>query len=410
MSKHVQAVLVAFVVLLAPRHLMAQTAPRPSEQRWIDSYQEARRLTRNMVSLPSADPGAADLAAMGEYVLGILGAPANPTAESPSDRQPSGLYRRVLQLQRRMAELRSNDVGRWVGATDKGVVSFVGLEQQVVIYAPIQLDVRRDGLQRAVQRLKEYDPAELGAFDPESSEAARQVVQDCQWVLGCETELSGREAALRQWEDALPSGVDVSSYPTLQQAVDSYLGELAAREAQADQEPRYTQRVEALQRRRDQAAADERARIDIELQSLETLQAVARQVLAVQWGQRILEIQQEQAQAEATLLRGQADLREENEHLRLELATREETIASLQQEVDNYRARVAIRELPPDVRGHLGVALSRGAWRPVLAGTKYLRGDDSTYDSLDPQPYSLQDLHAVGALRRGTDGRPTAEG
>jgi hypothetical protein len=235
------------------------------EQRQIELYQEALRSAADQLSVSPTDPTAVDVAALGQYALAQLGRAANPAATDARDRFASGLYKSADRFSRKLAETLTNDVGRWIGSSDEAVLVFLSLDRDTVFYAPSQLDARGERLARAISVLEQYDVSVLGRFNIETNEAARQVLEDATWVLDQERRLVERLATITSYERDMPGGVDVSSLPTLRDAIDDYIGTVAARERLVEESARERERREALERRREMAAQSERERIDIEL-------------------------------------------------------------------------------------------------------------------------------------------------
>jgi hypothetical protein len=372
------------------------------EQRQIELYQEALRSAADQLSVSPTDPTAVDVAALGQYALAQLGRAANPAATDARDRFASGLYKSADRFSRKLAETLTNDVGRWIGSSDEAVLVFLSLDRDTVFYAPSQLDARGERLARAISVLEQYDVSVLGRFNIETNEAARQVLEDATWVLDQERRLVERLATITSYERDMPGGVDVSSLPTLRDAIDDYIGTVAARERLVEESARERERREALERRREMAAQSERERIDIELRRRQQLGRLSQTILEREYDLQVVTAEQQIQQRDSWIARELSDLQRKKTELELELAKRDEQIQALRNEIDVLSAKSAVRELPAEVRGLVRLLTAAGTWKPESRSPRTLVPNASY--GVDPQSHSLSALVSVGALD------PTPEG
>lgn len=372
------------------------------ESKQYELYQQARQILQDRLSLSPTDPNATDIAALGEFALMQLGRPGDPEATDPRDRGSSGLYELAGNFSRNLANVLTSDTGRWIGTNDEAILVFLSLDRDTVFYAGTQLNARAKRLERASAILNEYDAAALGRFNIEANEAAKQVLEDSAWVLLQETKLEERSATIKSFERSVPRDVDVSGLPTLREAIDHYIGSIAARERAVEESARERERREALERRRDIAATDERERIDIELRRIRDLGRLSQTILERDYDLKELGLEQEISDREGDIARQINDLKREKTELELELASRDEQIQVLQDQIDVLSAKTAIREMPAEIRGLLRLLTAPGTWKPERLGHRRLRGDASY--GIDPQPHSLDALTGAGALDEGFEG------
>lgn len=101
-----------------------------------------------------------------------------------------------------------------------------------------------------------------------------------------------------------------------------------------------------------------------------------------------------------------ADLDAKDAEIRRIKAESGAKIAEAEKKVRQLESKLALRELPAEVKQRVRLVASSGYWKPVLNGAangKQL-DPDARYDSIDPVPYRLADLAACGALDSGDGG------
>ena len=158
--------------------------------------------------------------------------------------QDNELRRMARDFEKKLSDLQTSDMGRWVAKRPKSVATFIQFDTEQIELSDDALERRRIRLAANVSALQKYTPTTQGDFDPNSNKSARMIIEDANWVESKYLKLQKRLAVIADIEANFPKGQDFSASPTLQKAKNARIAsmfeqiqvaELEAKEA-ADRE------------------------------------------------------------------------------------------------------------------------------------------------------------------------------
>ncbi|MCS7466276.1 hypothetical protein NZK35_06255 [Stieleria sp. ICT_E10.1] len=308
------------------------------------------------------------------------------------------------ELQSKMREIESNDVGRYMATSDRSVAALIQFDTDTISISDGALKIRHDRLSKAIEALEDYQPSTQGVFDPETNPTAAIVEQEVSWINEMYERVISRLAIIATAEAEFDPTVDWSSYPTLQQAKRKVLAkmavQLAAVETRAEQEA-----LDQSAERRFQSVFDaKKNRFDTETDAMSRIAELSRLLMLKEFEVKEAEFDVKEAKIEVE----KAELRKQqtvasNEKRMIETESSLLTVDAGQERIKKYLQSPHVKRLLApfctDGWHHTGNALEKGPMSLKLL-SNHVAG-------VSPFEPSKSGLRVFVDVAQGENDRPT---
>ena len=266
---------------------------------------------------------------------------------------------------------------RFSGAVGEGTVNFGDSEQSK----------RIELLQAAIEKLREHGSGQ--ALNPATSKWAKIIKEQAAWGRDSFELINARNMLLDSYLRTVPKGVKLDALPTMEEEVTAvFLRRIRTRAALLNEvekeaaNEKSTKLAEVTKQIRKEELDSQIAQI----KQLAEQEAILTQTLHER---EIAAVAQKYEEQIAQLERAKAEMMAKLEAYQAATETMRKTV----------EVKETLRKLPANARTLVALLSAKGTWKPVKEdySPRILKGAVSQY-GLDPQPHSLTQLAACGAL------------
>lgn len=280
------------------------------------------------------------------------------------------------ELQSKMREIETNDVGRYLATLDRSVAALIQFDLDTVSISDEALKIRHDRLSKAIDALEDYKPSTQGVFDPNNNPAAVIVDEEVAWINEMYERVVSRLAIIATAEADIDPTVDWSSYPTLQQAKRKVLADMAFKLAEVEVRAERQALDESAERRFQSVFEDKKKRFDAETDAKSRIAELSRLLMLKEFEVKEAEFEVKEAEIEiekAELAKQRSEA--VGERRMIETDTRLGELESEQARIKKYLQSAPVKQL----------------LNPLISDGWHLTGE-----SLEAGPMSLKEIKKTG--------------
>lgn len=298
--------------------------------------------------------------------------------------QDNELRRMARDFEKKLTELQTNDMGRWVAQRPKSVATFIQFDTEQIELTDDALEKRRNRLAANISALQKYTPTTQGEFDPNNNQSARMIIEDANWVESKYLKLQKRLAVMADIEANFPKGQELSGSPTLQEAKNARIAAMFEQIQVAELEAKEAAARESSNRIARSAFERQIKKTQSQIAGDEMLANLERKLMEAEYGRQATEL--ERRIMETRLAKEKIELQS-----RLAESNAQKEMATI--EAENANKKLEEYLTSTRVRGLLAPFCNAGRCEATTGNSGYKR-----IDALEDGPMSLNRIASQRSL------------